>query len=849
MMARWLLLAQSVANESANAAGDGMTGIYLSRMEQFDDPRVMWGVVAAIAAVLVSLVGWQYRRESDALPTAVAWILGSLRVVALAGAVVFFLAPIKRTDRSVVTQSRVELLVDASQSMTVVDEPTSDASQQSRAESVAALLAESPLIADLRGQHAVTLRVFDGETRRVANWPRLGDEAGPASRDASNSPDAADAEAADTSKLTGEAATGSALPEDNAGEWTEALQPTGAATKLGDAVATVLDDPTGGPLAGIVVLSDGGNNGGVDPLAAADRAAAAQAPVATVGVGSTEPRRNARLQELIAPARAYPDDKVTIRAQVFGEGLRGRQVEVQLYARRLQGDATGAETLVGTATVVFDQDAQTLPVEFPLEPTEVGPLELEARVVPPADDRYPGDDAAVAEMAVVETSTRVLLLAGSATRDYRFLRNQLFRDRHATVHVLLQSSPRGISQESNRILYEFPDAEALAEYDAIVAFDPDWTQLDAEQVDLLEDWVANEAGGLIVVAGPVHTAMWVQAAEQAKIRNLYPVEFQRRLTLMDDGVYGSEKPWPLAFTRAGEEADFLWLGDTPAESEQVWSQFPGVYGCFAVKGPKPAAAVYARYSDPEAGISAELPVYFAEHFYGAGRVFYMGSGEMWRLRAVDPKYFEMLYTQLVRHVSQGRLLRGSSRGRLLVERDRYSVGEAVVVRAQLVAASREPYQADRVVARVTGPDGTGRNVTLTADDQRAGNFVGQFGVSQEGAYRIELPAPDALDEQLSRRIQVSAPDAEFRQTRRDEALLAALATRAGGRYYADIDAVAAGSGELPPLASLLPSRAETRIVRGKPDKEFTKRLNQALLAVIASALLAEWTLRRLMRLA
>ena len=231
----------------------------------------------------------------------------------------------------------------------------------------------------------------------------------------------------------------------------------------------------------------------------------------------------------------------------------------------------------------------------------------------------------------------------------------------------------------------------MFDYDVIVAFDPDWTQLDAQQVDLLEQWVAEEAGGLIVVAGPVHTASWVQSPEHGKIRALYPVEFQQRMTLLDDGLYGSPTPWPIEFTREGMEADFLWLGDTPEESRARWGRFPGVFGCYAVKGPKPGAQVYGRYSDPEAGISVERPVYFADQFYGAGRVFYMGSGELWRLRTLDPGYYERLYTQLVRHVSQGRLLRGSSVGRLLVERDRYFVGDTVVVRAQLSTPSREPY--------------------------------------------------------------------------------------------------------------------------------------------------------------
>jgi uncharacterized membrane protein YfcA len=70
----------------------------------------------------------------------------------------------------------------------------------------------------------------------------------------------------------------------------------------------------------------------------------------------------------------------------------------------------------------------------------------------------------------------------------------------------------------------------------------------------------------------------------------------------------------------------------------------------------------------------------AGQFYGSGSVFYLGSGETWRLRGIDDAVFERLTTQIVRHVSQGRLLRGSKRARLLVERDRYAVGSNVVVR-------------------------------------------------------------------------------------------------------------------------------------------------------------------------
>jgi hypothetical protein len=233
----------------------------------------------------------------------------------------------------------------------------------------------------------------------------------------------------------------------------------------------------------------------------------------------------------------------------------------------------------------------------------------------------------------------------------------------------------------------------------------------------------------------------------------------------------------------------------------------------------------------------------------------MGSGELWRLRGVDVGYFERLYTQLVRHVSQGRLLRGSSTGRLLVERDRYSVGETVVVRAQLSTASREPYVADKVIARLSHPgpsSGGGQtsdNLELLADASRPGNFLGQFTVSREGSYRIELSPPDAPEQPLVKRITAAAPDLEFADTRRNESLLTALASRSGGQYYKSPDQAEKGGDGLAPAADLIKSRAETKISRGQPDEHFSLMVNRALLAVICGALSLEWLTRRLMKLA
>jgi hypothetical protein len=453
----------------------------------------------------------------------------------------------------------------------------------------------------------------------------------------------------------------------------------------------------------------------------------------------------------------------------------------------------------------------------------------------------------------VDRKNHVLLLAGGAMRDYQFLRNLLYRDRYTSVDVLVQSAPPGISQEAKKILDDFPSTRGeMFDYDCIVAFDPDWTQLSAKQVELLEKWVGEQGGGLIVVAGPVDACKgpdsWVQSPDMNLIRNLYPVEFFGRMASTEGNMYMGRDPSPLDFTREGMEADFLWLSDSATASAKAWASFPGVYSFCPVRGAKAGATVYARFSDPSVAQAGEGPVYFAGQFYGAGSVFYMGSAEIWRLRIVDDTYFSQFYTKLIRHVSQGRLLRGSTRGVLLVGQDRYMLGNTVEVRAQLTNARLEPLDMPSVNLQVIQPDGTSQTVAMRADTSRAGAYFGQFPAVQEGTYRLELPVPESENEQLSRRIQVRVPDLERENPRRNDAVLNAIAKNSGGIAY-----VGTGSAFAPqrgtPLAEELKDHTTTIIMPITPDPRQEEEWLRWMMVALCSLLCLEWLIRRLLKLA
>ncbi|MBP87438.1 MAG: hypothetical protein CMJ64_12060 [Planctomycetaceae bacterium] len=644
-------------------------------------------------------------------------------------------------------------------------------------------------------------------------------------------------------------------------DWGEALTPRGVETRLGDAVRYIVNRERGGPIAGVVVITDGGNNVGIDGDAAAVIARDAGVPVFAVGLGGDERPANVRVVDLEAPPRVYPGDSFSMTGYVQAYGLAGRSVRVELFSlpEENANDANAEETFEEERRLTLAKDGEVVPLKFDVIPTQLGRRTYRLRVLPPAEDQDKRDDLRSANVQIVDRKNRVLLFAGGPSREYRFLRNLLFRDPNTTAVVYLQTGQPGMAQEADELLYEFPSlTDELFEYDCIIAFDPDWQELDEAQIELIEQWVAEKAGGLIVVAGPVHTPRWasrVRADERLdSVKGLYPVVFYSRGSATRSlGRFMSETPWPLEFTQDGRDAEFLWLSDDGLASEEAWTSFEGVYGYYAVKDPKPGARVYARFTDPNTSIDGHLPIYLAGHFYGAGRVFFQASGEMWRIRAVNDGYFEAYYTKLIRWASQGRLLRDSSRGVLLVDKDRCALGDHIIVQAILNDAQHQPLTADKVTASLVDPEGRRLPLEMRRLEEAArdGMYSGQFTAVIAGDYKVELQPPSgANDELLRREVRSRIPARETEQPERNDALLKDLADRTGGAYFVGFSAAMnRGGAGTASLANFLESQDQVTFLTGTPDKQFERILMTWLMAFICGVLCLEWLLRRLSKLA
>lgn len=846
----------------------------------------LWWVVPLAGLLLVTffLLAWgEHRRTNSRWPV----VLALCRMGAVVAVLLWFLQPRFRFLQENEQPSQLVVLVDTSASMLLPDgglpEGTNGQSGQgevlsfpgaTRWQTVRAILQASKMWADLGVHHKIDLYTFDTSFRPVETLVAsdsqtvsreegsqlAGDRPAVAEADTAANDDRLPAHrlitfAADQSKLT---ALGT-------------ITPAGPETRLGEALLSVVQQYPHETLAAVVLISDGGQNAGVDVSEALSVFRARKIPVFTLGVGPTVAPGDLRVAQVEVPARVRPKDPFPVVVRVESEGYRGA-VEVlltvweamppQLPSARvdeLQPDAPAANQEAESAgeandrsqpvrqeggkvtdargpgrrpvfqqstTLSFDESRLAASTRFDVALLREGRYTVEILLRPQQPDAIAENNRREAACEVLDRPLRVLLVSGGPSREYQFLRSVLFRDPAVRVDVLLQSARTGAWQEADRMLTELSaDLSVWGEYDCLVAVDPDWRNLgrSPEQIprilEALERWIGDLGGGMIFVAGGIYAgdplSGWRNDPRCQAMLRLLPVALGASRSFVSGEMYTSSEPWPLVFTPEGQSANYLWLEAGANASRRAWEAFPGVYSCLEAREPKRGATVLAYFGDPRVAHGGARPIYLAEHFYGAGRVLYIGSGELWRLRAVDERYYERLWLQLIRHVAQGRLAGVSPRLFVTADKELYTIGETVFVRARLLDERFRPVETDALTVFVSEPDGQVRPIRLLPAPGEPGSYRGPYLPQRVGDYRVRLRSPQLPGEEVEYRFRVDVSGLEERTLLRNESLLRELAVATGGRYFRQpARAIDPSSPEyLPPL---IPVRSRTEIAVGPP---------------------------------
>jgi uncharacterized membrane protein len=763
---------------------------------RFSSPPSKWVMLfGAIAAVM--FVAFAYLRRH--VPTRWRAPLFALRLAALMLALFVCGRPVLVLPRTTVEPSCVAILLDESASMAVVDPvPTADGPPSSGADTrwrraVASLT---------RPQIGFIDRI--SPRQRVGVWT-FGDETTPIFP---------------FSDVAFEASDASVL---------EGATPDQPRSDLVGALSTVFAQTGGRRLAAVVVVSDGRDTvgGAMDPICL--EAAARQAPVHGVVVGSPTPRLDIGVESVWAPSDVFVRDAVSVEFRLSARGvLDDTELAVELR------DAETEETLA-TDVVTVAAGGQSLNGRLPYHPPTVGTRRLAVVVRPPAGERSVDNNEDFVTVTAHDATMGVLYVESEPRFEYRYLKNLLLRESNIVSSCLLLRASADFRQDGSRPISNFPrSVEELRPYDVMILgdVDPRGEWLTPVQSRLVADFV-SAGGGLIVLAGEQYTPhAWRHTSWEA----LLPIRLDPHAAA---GPRDMTAEFAMKLTPLGAGHPILSVASRGISGRAAVDELPGMYWYAPVKGAMPATTVLAVHpADTAEG--EPMPLLVAGRV-GEGRTLFVGTDDLWRWRTLGGEaFYEGFWIQAIHSLARARKLQSTSPWRLETDRRRYELSQPVHVNLTAADAGGKPLPTS---AAVVGRDESGAPIQRVTLRPAAGGAAlsASFVPRSSGAWTltVEPGSEDGRRLSPSCHVTVVATETELRRLEADPARLQEIARQTGGRLF-QLD-----PADLERLAAVLPDR---RLERADDLEEPIWDSPAVLLAFVA-VIGAEWMIRRLLGMA
>ncbi|MBX7168439.1 MAG: VWA domain-containing protein [Pirellulales bacterium] len=707
-------------------------------------PLAPWLTVLLLAA-LAAFVVLLYSRESGGASRAYRGLLAALRLAALA-IVLFMLAEyflsLTRTGLPALL-----VLLDDSASMSIADRYSDEKLRSTVAERLAGVELTEPTRLNLAkslllGDDARVLRELDQRYRLKFYFVAA----------------AARQHAGTLDELREQLQTASAA---------------GESSRLGEGVRTALNDLRGTPPTAVVLLTDGIVTDGPPLDEAATYARRKGVPVFAVALGDERPVRDLALTDLLVDEVVFVDDIINFDLKLTASGYQGQRVRITLRDEH-------SPAVLAQLEVQLDSDNVSQRLQLPYRPTTVGEDDFVIEVEPLEGELRTENNRQKRHVSVRKEQIRVLLVQAYPSYEFRYLKNMLGRDSTIKLDTFLQEADPEYADLDATALRVFPvRREELFAYDVIVLGDVNPVFLSSSTINQLVEFVTDsgKGGGLIIAAGPMYLPL---AYRDTPLAQLFPLQFDSSVTAAGQAQTEAFRPLP---TELGAATPFMNLGDSTAETAEIWRTLPPLYWCLESTGLKPAARVLAAHPSRVGADGQPLPI-IALQYVGAGKVLFHATDETWRWRfRVGDVYFARYWVQAIRFLSRTKLLGQDRAAELTTDRREYQRGETARLRVQFVDERQAPTADNGVTVMVERQGSDRRSVQLHRSATARGVFEGALAALAEGDYHAWVATPSAAGNTPSADFAVVAPPGEFAQTQMQAGILRAASEATGGHYY------------------------------------------------------------------
>lgn len=732
-----------------------------------------------LVTALVTLVWFTYRETTRPISAGWKTFFISLRSAVLVILLLCLLRPIVTTTQITPQETYLGVLIDDSESMQI-----EDVAGQARASAVNELLYEDGYLEDLAETFQIRTFRFDKITNRIAGAAEL--------------------------------------------------QGSGTSSSLEQALQYVDDQLNGLPLGGIVLITDGADNTDSDPLTIAGSLGGRKVPVFTIGVGEENIPQDIGIVDVGSAKTVLEGSVFDVQVALNHQGYQGVPVEISI----LDGDVA-----VVNETVTLGEEGVTRRYDLQLTPERREEIVYELQVALQDGEIISENNS---YRFLVDNSERppldVLYIEGHPRNEYKFIRRAVQGDNSLRLATYLQTGPEKFYRQGidspTELSAGFPaSTEELYRYEAIILGDIESSFFNADQLQMIDDFVAQRGGGLLI------SGMVDEGYLATPVADILPVTIVEEGFLpshLRGGIRRGEHPTGELYfprlTRNGEFSPLLRLSSEDAANRRLWQELPELQGVHVTGRAKPGATVLLEHPILQFQ-NQPLPI-IASQRYGSGRSVSLNTASTWRWQMMMPsedQSHETLWRQILRWLAV------SAPERISVDFDRefYNIGDEVNISATVLGDDYEPDNDATLWMQVTDPEGQVQDIPMEWDIEEDGVYRVNFVVENEGVHELLVDVASAagdaaVDSSEKRSAFVVTPSLrEYSNASMDAGLLTRIAAASGGKYYGFAEAA-----NLLDEIEYIPNAYSREIQEDLWDRPW-------LLALLISLMCIDWVARRL----
>ncbi len=555
----------------------------------------------------------------------------------------------------------------------------------------------------------------------------------------------------------------------------KSLTAGGARTDLASALDMTREDLSGMPLAGVIVVTDGADNGGGDLGNALLALRARRVPVYTVGVGQERFARDLAIERVSAPQSVLAGSTMLLDASIGVRGAGGEKASIVV-------EANGR--VVGTEEVELPKNGDVARARIRVPPLAPGTYRLAVRAKPLSGELVTENNEFHTMLQVRPGPVRILYVEGEPRPEFAFLRRAIADDSALQVVGLMRSADRkylrlGV-KDSLELISGFPvKREELFQYRAIILGSIESGFFTGDQLRMLAEFVSERGGSLLALGG--RDALSEGGYADTPVAEVLPVMLSR------DARDSTTPPLTLAVhpTPAGLSHAALQLRPSDAANTARWDSLPPLTSVNNLGPLRAGATVLLGGRATEKGAGLDIPVLAFQHYgRGIGAVFAVQDSWLWRMddrMAAEDATHATLWRQLLRWMVEGT----PDRVDVAAVPTRVGPGEPVTLRAHVSDSTFQPINGATVTTRVTSPTGTVVDVPMEWSLREDGSYTGRFIAQDSGVYSLTANVIHGRDTTRSTVSTLLADDqgADVEQAELRTSLLKRVSSETGGRYY------------------------------------------------------------------